>query len=267
MQLCIKVVQSRSLFESVTASFGERDGWANRFLARHGVAPQLVFAAADLRPEDLLCFPDRPMVVLAEAKELVSLGGFGQMGQRLSALLKQNAAIPLIRTPLIVTFQEAALAASGQDVPDFITDWMMAGANSVELAHRILGALRSSKLHRIQLACGLLTILPDSRSIAFERRIARLSPSEFTLAELFLARMGVVVSLAELTRFFDAAGKSTEPNNIRVTIHQLRLKIEELTRSQLRLFTVYRKGYCLRQMSRKSRDEAGAAGVEWAGDD
>jgi DNA-binding winged helix-turn-helix (wHTH) protein len=52
--------------------------------------------------------------------------------------------------------------------------------------------------------------------------------------------------MKELILLFKSTGKSTEGSNIRVTIFQLRLKLEMLTRSRYTLASVYRQGYCLR---------------------
>ncbi|MGV3655037.1 MAG: hypothetical protein ACO1N5_12570, partial [Noviherbaspirillum sp.] len=49
---------------------------------------------------------------------------------------------------------------------------------------------------------------------------------------------------------FKSSGKSTEGSNIRVTVFQLRLKLEMLTRSQFTIVSVYKRGYCLKQKVR-----------------
>jgi DNA-binding winged helix-turn-helix (wHTH) protein len=62
--------------------------------------------------------------------------------------------------------------------------------------------------------------------------------------------MGTVIPIKDLIMLFKSSGKSTEGSNIRVTIFQLRLKLEMLTKSQYALVSVYKQGYCLRPKSR-----------------
>lgn len=252
MRVSVNVVQSGELYDAIAPSFGARDGWAVRFIAAHGMTCRLGFSAGDLCPEDLLCFPDAPTVIVAEVPDLASLNRFSALTQRLQALLSENDGVPLLTAPFIAVFRPGALATPNYDIPTFVSDWMLGRVDPVELTHRILCALRKRKLRRIELQGGVIIVLADSRALFYGQNCVRLSPTEFALAELFFARMGSVVSLAELTALFEASGKSTELNNIRVTIHQLRLKLEELTRSQLKLVTIYRKGYCLRHYARQA---------------
>jgi DNA-binding response OmpR family regulator len=254
MLLSIKVVQSRSLFDVVSATFGPPDSWANRFLRAHGMASRLTFSSGELVPEDLLCFPDAPNVVLGEAGDPGALQRLAALAPRVSGLIRTNEGLPLMISPFVAVFKAAALSTPYYELPDLVSAWILDEAEPVELTHRILGAVNARQLRRVHLTCGELIVLPDSRTVSYGVNNVRLSPAEFALAELFFSRLGSVISLNELTGFFKAAGKSTEPNNIRVTIHQLRLKLEELTRTRLQLCTIYRKGYCLRQTHRPSAE-------------
>ena len=76
--------------------------------------------------------------------------------------------------------------------------------------------------------------------------MVQLSPAEVPLAELFLSHMGSVVPLEEIQLMFQLSGRSKANNNIRVTIFQLRFKIELLTRRQFTLACAYGEGYSLR---------------------
>jgi DNA-binding response OmpR family regulator len=77
----------------------------------------------------------------------------------------------------------------------------------------------------------------------------RLTKSEFLLANLFIGRLGSVISLPELFDFFSSHGKAATQSNVRVGIFELRLKLEKLSGSALGLVSVYRRGYALRQNS------------------
>jgi DNA-binding winged helix-turn-helix (wHTH) protein len=256
MQICIKVIQSIDLFETLTSTIGAAESWANRFFLAHGVACRVEFSASALTAEDLLCFPDSPSIVVAEVHDPGSLSRLSSLGHRLAGLIKENDGIPLMATPFIAVLGASALSTPHYELPEFVSDWVLGRGDSVELTHRILQVLRLRKLRKIYLSCGELLVVPELRTITLGANSARLSPAEFSLAELFFARLGSVVSLGELNAFFKAAGKSTEPNNIRVTIHQLRLKLEELSKNRLQLSTIYRKGYCLRQNHRNHDGEA-----------
>jgi hypothetical protein len=58
--------------------------------------------------------------------------------------------------------------------------------------------------------------------------------------------MGSVVPIEEIFLLFRLAGRSTSGSNIRVTIFQLRFKIELLTRNHFSLVCAYGEGYALR---------------------
>jgi DNA-binding winged helix-turn-helix (wHTH) protein len=128
-----------------------------------------------------------------------------------------------------------------------VSEWLFAEFAPEELVFRVLALLHARRLRSFRLAGGAITFAPDTRSLYFGEASVRLSPSEFEVAELFFDRCGTVIALHELVTFFEQSGKSAAMNNIRVTIFQLRLKLEELTRSQVTIDTVYRRGYVLRQ--------------------
>ncbi|MDO8311159.1 MAG: winged helix-turn-helix domain-containing protein, partial [Sideroxyarcus sp.] len=117
---------------------------------------------------------------------------------------------------------------------------------------RVLYSLRRKSILKSRLCFGPMTMIPDSRTISFAGRSAVLTRSEFALAELFLAQMGSVIPTSDLVALFKSTGKSTEGSNIRVTIFQLRLKLEMLTKSQYTLVSVYKQGYCMKQKPRTS---------------
>ena len=69
---------------------------------------------------------------------------------------------------------------------------------------------------------------------------------ELAIAELFLHHFGSVILLEDIILMFKLSGRSTENSNIRVTMFQLRFKIEAITRCQFTLVSVYKEGYSLR---------------------
>ncbi len=103
-----------------------------------------------------------------------------------------------------------------------------------------------------------MTLVPDLRVLSYQAKAIHLTPSEFALAELFLNQMGTVIPIKDLVMLFKSSGKSTEGSNIRVTIFQLRLKLEMLTKSHFTLASVYKQGYVLRTKNRAT-PEGGAS--------
>jgi hypothetical protein len=58
--------------------------------------------------------------------------------------------------------------------------------------------------------------------------------------------------MEEIQLLFKLAGRSTEGSNVRVTMFQLRFKVEALTHCQFTLTSAYAEGYVLRHS--KSHD-------------
>lgn len=143
---------------------------------------------------------------------------------------------------------DVASAACGMGrLRNRVTEWLFADFAPEELVFRVLALLQARQLRAFRLACGSITFAPDIKSLYFGERTVHLSPSEFEVAELFFDRLGTIIPLHELVAFFEQSGKSAAMNNIRVTIFQLRLKLEQLTRSKVTIETVYRRGYVLKQ--------------------
>ena len=66
------------------------------------------------------------------------------------------------------------------------------------------------------------------------------------MAELFLHHFGSVIPLEDILLLFRLSCRSTEGSNIRVTMFQLRFKIEAVSRFQFTLTSAYGEGYVLR---------------------
>jgi DNA-binding response OmpR family regulator len=207
---------------------------------------QLSYVSVDFSPEDLLGFPDSPCVLLVEARDTAVIERIQLMEKRMHSFIRQNSEILVVLSPIIMVFQSPALLINTSEFPDFVSDWMFSPVLVSDLARRIFASLKRRNVLKTRLHFGPLTLIRDSRSITYEDRIARLTPSEFILAELFLSQMGVVISFKDLAQFFRSSGKSAEANNIRVMIYQVRLKLEMLTKSQFMLTSIYKQGYCMR---------------------
>jgi DNA-binding winged helix-turn-helix (wHTH) protein len=209
--------------------------------------------AADFRPEDFLSFPETPSVLLVEACDTAAVRKIHLMENQILALIKRNPDVPFVLSPVIMAFQSPALLINTQYLPDLVTEWMFSPVFVSDLAGRILVSLKRKRMLKARLRFGAFTLIRESHSITYEDRVALLTPSEFRLADLFFSRFGMLISFEELVLFFRLAGKSTQANNIRAGIFQLRLKLDVLTKSQVTVVSVYKQGYCMRNKGERSK--------------
>jgi DNA-binding response OmpR family regulator len=157
-------------------------------------------------------------------------------------------------SPIVLIFRSHSVLAEAPDFPDFVADWICTPFLVSDLARRVVAALRRKNILKTKLHFGSLTLVPDLRVLSYQAKAIHLTPSEFALAELFLNQMGTVIPIMDLVMLFKSTGKSTEGSNIRVTIFQLRLKLEMLTKSHYTLASVYKQGYVLRTKNRATQD-------------
>ena len=90
-------------------------------------------------------------------------------------------------------------------------------------------------------------MISDTRTLCFGKRKIDLTPTELVIAEMFLRNFGSVISLEDIALLFKITGRSQDGRNIRVTMFQLRFKIETLTSNEFSLINIYKEGYALRQ--------------------
>jgi DNA-binding winged helix-turn-helix (wHTH) protein len=200
-----------------------------------------------LTHEDLVCRADAPSVLLIDADNVRTVAQIHSAEKEAYAHIQANSDVPAIRAPIIFMYPSAESINGARDCPDFVCDWSFSTVSIPELARRICFSLKRKNVFKTRIDRGSLALIEETRSIYHGTQATRLTPTEYTLAELFLTHMGTVISLPELEHLFRVTGKSTETNNIRVAIFQLRLKLEILTKSQVQLASVYKKGYCLSQ--------------------
>jgi DNA-binding response OmpR family regulator len=212
---------------------------------------QIDYASSDISPTDFLSFTDFPSVILVDGADTSLIMKIQQAETGMLAFIKKNPQLPIVRTPVIFIFDSPKCLERTYEIPDCVSDWMFAPVDLPELARRIFLSLRRQKILKTRLEFGSVTLMPETNTISYQGKVLRLPASEFTLAELFFSQMGMVIPFKDLVAFFKSKGKSSEANNIRVAIYQLRLKLEMLTKSQMMLVNVYRKGYCLRQRAQR----------------
>lgn len=197
-------------------------------------------------PSEIAYDAEEPAILLADARNASLLGHIEQLRTQLQMQQLDSRALPLLACPLL-------LVATGDGdrrmLPQLgvADDWLFADRLDAELGIRALASLKRTQAREYPLAAGKVSLTRAIRMLEINGRRTRLSPTEYTLAEYFFGKFGTLVTLRDLVTLFATTGKSDSMNNIRVSIYQLRLKIEELSKEELTIMTMYRKGYVLRQ--------------------
>ena len=191
--------------------------------------------------------PSRVSVVLAEAGNGTSIEELWALGRREHALLCSRNEQGAPPAPVILVFDREYSTSQLVEMPVLVTDWVSGEDAMHDLARRVIASLRRQRHLQEHLGGGLLALNPQTRRLCFNDTDAiQLSAAEVPLAELFLTHMGSVVPMEEIFLLFRLAGRSTSGSNIRVTIFQLRFKIELVTHHEFSLVCAYGEGYALR---------------------
>ncbi len=148
--------------------------------------------------------------------------------------------------PVILVFNEPPESFGILDMPMMVDDWVCGLDAMHELSRRVIASLRRQEGLQEELGVGQLTLNLETRRLAFGGDSVQLSPAEAPLAELFMSHIGSVIPIEEILLMFNLTGRSTTGSNIRVTIFQLRFKIELLTHHHFTLACAYGEGYALR---------------------
>lgn len=201
----------------------------------------------ELKPQTLLTEPEHPEVLLFDVPDNSVIGKIHAAQKSIGAYLQHNTDKHMVEAPIIVVFPNCASFPSITNFPDFVSDWITGPVSVPELARRVLCSLQKKRLLNSRKYAGALSLAPDSKMLSYDGRQVHLTPSEILLAQHFFNHMGSVIPFNDFAHLFRAAGKSVQPNNIRVAMFQLRLKLEILTKSAYTLENVYKQGYCIRQ--------------------
>lgn len=147
--------------------------------------------------------------------------------------------------PLIMFLPEDLPTTELLEMPPVVSDWVTAPSMH-ETVRRIFSSLNRFHRFHAEVTGGKLTLVAESRMLCFSNESIQLTPSEVAVAELFLYHFGSVIPLEDILLLFKLSGRSTEGSNIRVTMFQLRFKIEAVSRCQFTLISAYGEGYVLR---------------------
>ncbi len=165
--------------------------------------------------------------------------------------------------PVILVFDRELPTAQLMEMPAIVTDWVIGPDAMHDLVRRVFIALKRRQ-HLVTTPVDARPSLRlESRRLYHGDQAILLTPSEVAVAELFLARFGSVIPLDEIQLLFKLAGRSVEGSNVRVTMFQLRFKIEALTRCHYTLTSAYGQGYVLRH-GKAADTHAHAASATWA---
>ena len=254
MQLELKVIGER-LFKTVMFSFPTLAETLLQLCCETDPIKAVVTQFEE-KPQvkDFLLEAGVATVILVEATDLSLIESLHAMERKELAFLGQAGSTTRL-APVIAVFDSADLLSEVRELPDIISDWTFFPVEPVELARRTFSALKRKNIVKTKVLYGALSLISDSRVLLFFGNGVNLTRSEFALMELFLSQMGTVIPLTDLAMLFRSTGKSTEGSNIRVTIFQLRLKLEMLTKGQYTVTSVYKQGYCLKQRSRSTIKE------------
>lgn len=249
MKIVLRIV-GRRLFERVAKEIAALD---SAFPRRLGNARLINWHLEFLPPPfqmGYLCTGSHPIaVVLVDARHPASVEEFWQIASReyLSLCHQEHSVLPL--APVILVFEDRLPASGPIEMPPLVADWVSATEGIHELARRVIACLRHLPYVNDELGDRHLILHGGARRLGYGNESIQLSPAEVPLAEMFLAHFGSVVPMEEIQLMFRLAGRSTASGNIRVTIYQLRFKIELLTRRKYTLACAYGEGYVLRPNS------------------
>lgn len=257
MKITLKVI-GRDLFSLLNEQLGKLNAAFPKLSSQVEHYEWEIVELVTVRPEHLLSYPDIPSVLLIDAQEPAYIEKIQLLEKKELTFIKDPPFLPIVMSPIVLIFRSHSVLAEAPDFPDFVADWICTPFLVSDLARRVIVSLRRKNILKTRLHFGALTLVPDLRVLSYQAKAIHLTPSEFALAELFLNQMGTVIPIKDLVMLFKSSGKSTEGSNIRVTIFQLRLKLEMLTKSHFTLASVYKQGYVLRTKNRPTPD-GGAA--------
>ena len=246
MKVCLKVMGER-LLARVAAEVARADSAFPSQLAIHvPLHWQIEALRSPLTRAGLENTPPHVAVALIEAHHAQVIEELWSMSSR------DYHAIALERrhdeqlAPVIVVFERELPTSRLLALPAIVTDWVNGLDAMHDLARRVYAILKRQPRIASRLDSSRLSLAVDSRMLCHGDDSILLTPSEVAVAELFLSRFGSVIPLEELQLLFKLAGRSTEGSNVRVTMFQLRFKIEALTHCRYTLTSAYGLGYVLK---------------------
>lgn len=187
-------------------------------------------------------------IMLMEVADLVTIENIRTIEQRESLHVRSLYSLDHELAPLIMILEQDILIQDLLHMPEIVSDWVIEPVSINDLVRRMFAGMKRRQRLRAELGYGILTLLPESRMLCYAGNSTQLTTSEVAVAELFLHHFGTVIPIEDIHLLFKLAGRSTEGSNIRVTMFQLRFKIEAVSRCQFTLTNTYNAGYVLRHV-------------------
>ncbi len=246
MRIILKVM-GQSLYGKLAKEMASlNSAFPRRYKQGKAIDWQLVLLKQFPQAEDLANHPTALVVVIVDAPDQNIVEHLRSLERQEFLYINNLPAYPHGVAPVFVLFQQGALKPEMLELPDIVSDWMLDPVSMHDLTRRMFATLRRKQMLQAEMRFGALTLLPESRRLCYYSDSTHLTPSELAVAELFLHHFGSVILLEDIVLMFKLSGRSTEGSNIRVTMFQLRFKIEALTRCQFTLLSIYKEGYALR---------------------
>ncbi len=246
MKVCLKVMGER-LLARVAAEVARPDAAFPRQLAIHvPLHWQIEALPPHLTRASLENTQPHAAVTLIEARHAQIIEELWSIGSRdyHAIALEQRNDEQL--APVVVVIERELPTSRLLEMPAIVTDWVNGLDAMHELARRVCAILKRQPRIASRLDNSRLSLVVESRMLCHGDDSILLTPSEVAVAELFLSRFGSVVPMEELQLLFRLAGRSTDGSNVRVTMFQLRFKIEALTHCRYTLTSAYGLGYVLK---------------------
>ncbi len=255
MKICLKV-KGDQLLTRVAAEIARADSAFPRQYAPNVPLHWEVEAMTDkLALSALKSAGTHPALVLIEAMDARVIDELWSLSSRDYHAMARRHRDPEQLMPVILVLEHELPTTRLLAVPAIVSDWVNGMDAMHDLARRAIAALKRQSRLGFGLDHARLSLQVESRLLCHGSDAILLTPSEVAVAELFLAHFGSVIPLDELQLLFKLAGRSIEGSNLRVTMFQLRFKIEALTRCRYTLTSAYGLGYVLRH------GKAGEAGI------
>mgnify|MGYP002737806200 CR=1 FL=1 len=266
MKVCLRVMGER-LPARVAAEIARADSaFPRQFTAQAPLHWQIELLASPVSATCLASSPAHATVILLEAHDPAFVDELWSIASRDYDAIARDARHRAdsdreATAPVILVFNRELPTSQLMEMPAIVTDWVVGLDAMHELARRVFSALKRRHPQVTAPEDSRPGLRLDSRRLCHGDRSILLTPSEVAVAELFLARFGSVIPLDEIQLLFKLAGRSVEGSNVRVTMFQLRFKIEALTRCHYTLTSAYGQGYVLRHGKAADTHAAPAA---WA---
>lgn len=248
MKIVLKVM-GQTLYQRITKAMAA----ANSPFPRSSAQGKLIhWQLIELEPPFNGDCLDTPLgelsIVLMEVSNAAAIENLTTIERRESLHIRSVFSLAHELAPLIVLLRHDISTNELLDMPDIVTDWVTEPISINDLVRRIFFSLKRKQQLRSELGYGVLTLLPESRLLCYSGDTTLLTAAEVSVAELFLHYFGTVISIEDIHLLFKLGGRSIEGSNIRVTMFQLRFKIEAVTRCQFTLINAYNAGYVLRHI-------------------